>query len=267
MLSISVLDCRNVRIYPMTEVIKVNQTLILPEHLLSHLKKYQMLPQFLRELVIDHVIAPIECSAEEVETAKQEYWQQNRFTDSNRLQAWLDQTGLQPADLEKIAVRNYKIRKFKQETWGPKIESYFLQRKRDLDQVVYSLLRTKDNNIATELYFRLQNQEASFEELAQTYSQGPEAQTRGIIGPVPITTPHEKLAKILVQSEVGQLWPPVHISEWHIIVRLEKLISAQLNEATRQKLLHELFSQWLEEEVKKITTIEPLNSETSEVVS
>ncbi|NBD34212.1 MAG: peptidylprolyl isomerase [Cyanobacteria bacterium] len=251
----------------MTEVIKVNQTPILPEQLLSHLKKYQMLPQLLRELVIDHAIASIECSAEEVETAKNEYLNQNRLNDPNRLQAWLNHTRLQPADLESIAVRHYKIRKFKQETWGPKLESYFLQRKRDLDQVVYSLLRTQDNNTATELYFRLQNQEASFEELAQTYSQGPEAQTRGIVGPVPVTTPNEKIAKMLVQSEAGQLWPPVRIGEWHIIVRLEKLISAQLNDATRQKLLNELFSKWLEEEVKKMITIEPLNSETSEVAS
>lgn len=251
----------------MTEVIKVNQTPILPEQLLSHLKHYQILPQLLRQLVIDHAIASVECSAEEVQTAKEEYINQNRLNDPNRLQAWLNQTRLQQEDLEKLALRNYKIKKFKQDTWGAKVESYFLQRKRDLDQVVYSLLRTQDNNTATELYFRLQNQEATFEELAQTYSQGPEADTRGIIGPVPVTTPNEKIAKMLLQSEAGQLWPPVRIGEWSIIVRLEKLISAQLNDATRQKLLNELFSKWLEEEVKKIITIEPLNSETSEVAS
>ncbi|AFZ44953.1 PpiC-type peptidyl-prolyl cis-trans isomerase [Halothece sp. PCC 7418] len=251
----------------MTEVIKVNQTPIPPEQLLSHLKQYQMLPQLLRELVIDRAIAQIECSGEEVETAKQEFVSQNRLNDPNRLQAWLNHTGLKQEDLETLAVRSYKIKKFKQETWGSKIESYFLQRKRDLDQVVYSLLRTKDQNTATELYFRLQNQEASFEALAQAYSQGPEAETRGIVGPVPVTTPHEKIAKMLMQSEPSQLWPPVRIGEWSIIVRLEKLISAQLNDATRQKLLNELFSKWLEEEVKKMTTIEPLNSETSEVAS
>lgn len=251
----------------MTEVIRVDQTQILPKQLLFHLKRYQMLPQLLRELVIDHAIAQIDCSKEEVETAKAEFLNQNRLNDPNRLQAWLKQTGLQEEDLESVAVRNYKVRKFKQDTWGSKVESYFLQRKRDLDQVVYSMLRTKDHNTATELYFRIQNQEATFEELAQAYSEGPEAETRGIIGPVPVTTPNEKIAKILVQSESGQLWPPVQIGEWSIIVRLEKLISAQLNEATRQKLLNELFSQWLEAEVQKITAIEPLNSEPSEVAS
>jgi parvulin-like peptidyl-prolyl isomerase len=251
----------------MTEVIRINQTPIPPENLLSHLKTYQMLPKLLRELVIDHAIADIECSAEEVETAKQEYLSQNRLTDGKQVQAWLNYYHLTQQELENVAVRNYKLKKFKQATWGSKIESYFLQRKRDLDQVVYSLLRTKDNNTATELYFRLQNNEASFEELAQKYSEGPEAQTRGIIGPVPVTTPHEKLAKMLTSSEVGQLWPPVRIGEWNIIVRLEKLISAQLDEATQQKLLNELFNQWLEEQVQKLTGIEPQNSETSEVAS
>lgn len=251
----------------MTEVIKINETPILPEELLSHLRRYQMLPQLLRELVIDRAIAEVECSSEEVETAKKQYLTQNRLTDPQRIQAWLNYNHLNQEEFEKIAVRNYKLNKFQQETWGSKIESYFLQRKRDLDQVVYSLLRTKDNNTATELYFRLQNNEASFEELAQKYSEGPEAQTRGIVGPVPVTTPHEKIAKMLISSEIGQLWPPVRIGEWNIIVRLEKLISAQLDDSIRRKLLNELFSKWLEEQVQKATSIEPLNSETSEVAS
>ncbi len=251
----------------MTEVIKINQTPILPENLLSHLKTYQMLPQLLRELVMDHAIAAIECSGEAVETAKTQYLNQNRLTDPQRAQAWLKYYQLNEQEFEKIAVRQYKIQQFKQETWGTKVESYFLQRKRDLDQVVYSLLRTKDNNTATELYFRLQNKEANFEELAQQYSEGPEAQTRGLVGPVPVSTPHEKIAKLLAQSEAGQLWPPVRVGEWNIIVRLEKLISAQLDEGTRQKLLHELFSKWLEEQIQKLTTVEPLNAQASEVVS
>ncbi|QDZ38671.1 peptidylprolyl isomerase [Euhalothece natronophila Z-M001] len=249
----------------MTEVIKINETPIPPEKLVSHLKTYQMLPQLLRELIIDRAIAPIECSPEEVEKAKKEYLTQNRLTDPKQVQAWLQYNHLNQEEFEKIAIRKYKLKKFKQETWGVKVESYFLQRKRDLDQVVYSLLRTKDHSIATELYFRLQNQEASFEELAQKYSEGAEAETRGIIGPVPVTTPHEKVSEMLLKSEVGQLWPPVRIGEWSIIVRLEKLISAQLDEPTRQKLIHELFSKWLEEEVKKQIKIEPLDTETSEV--
>jgi len=251
----------------MTEVIKINQTPIAPENLLSYLKTYQMLPQLLRELVIDHAIADIDCSGEAVATAKSQYLNQNRLTDPNRAQAWLQYYRLNEEEFEKIAVRQYKIQQFKQETFGPKVESYFLQRKRDLDQVVYSLLRTKDNNTATELYFRLQNKEASFEDLAQQYSQGPEAQTRGLVGPVPVSTPHEKIAKLLSQSEAGQLWPPVRVGEWNIIVRLEKLISAQLDEVTRQKLLHELFNKWVEEQIQKLTAIEPLNSEASEVAS
>jgi len=251
----------------MTEVIKIDQTAIPPENLLSHLKTYQMLPQLLRELVTDRVIAQIECSREAVETAKSQYLNQNRLTDPKRAQAWLQYYQLNEEELEKIAVRQYKIQQFKQETWGSKVQSYFLQRKRDLDQVVYSLLRTKDSNTATELYFRLQNKEASFEDLAQQYSQGPEAQTRGLVGPVPVSNPHEKIAKLLAQSEAGQVWPPVRVGEWNIIVRLEKLISAQLDEVTRQKLLNELFNQWLEEQVQKLTAIEPLNSETSEVAS
>jgi len=249
----------------MSEVIKLDDKLIPSEQIVSYLKQYQMLPQFMRELVIDYAIAPIPCPPEAVETAKTQYLTQKQLSDPKQVQAWLQKHHLTQQDFEKIAIRSYKLEQFKQQNWGNKIESYFLQRKNDLDQVVYSLLRTKDKNTATELYFRLQNQEASFEELAQQYSQGPEAKARGIIGPVPVSTPHETIKKTLLKSEVGQLWPPIQIGEWYIIVRLEQLISAQLDDATRQKLLDELFHQWLEQQVQKLITIESLHSETSEV--
>ena len=43
---------------------------------------------------------------------------------------FLQQRGLSNADLAAMALRELKLRKFKTETWGNKIESYFLQRKK-----------------------------------------------------------------------------------------------------------------------------------------
>ena len=46
--------------------------------------------------------------------------------------------------------------------------------------MVYSLIRSKDPGVAQELYFRIQEGENTFSELARQYSQGSEAQTGGL---------------------------------------------------------------------------------------
>jgi hypothetical protein len=67
--------------------------------------------------------------------------------------------------LKALATRGLRIEKFKQATWGRKLEAYFLKRKGQLDKAIYSLMRTKDLRLAQELYFRIQEGEQTFAEV------------------------------------------------------------------------------------------------------
>lgn len=222
----------------MSAVLQVGEQTITAEDLIPLLVKYQLLPQLCREILIDQVIAPIPCTAEEIATACQQAEQETR----------------QPVTPER-ATRALRLQKFKQTTWNHKLESYFLQRKSQLDKVVYSLIRTKDIGIAQELYFRIQDGEQSFAELAREYSQGPEAQTGGLIGPVELSTPNQILAQMLCATQPGQLLPPTRLGEWLVIVRLEKFIPVQLDDATRKRLLDELFNTWLQEQLNQLSLV------------
>jgi parvulin-like peptidyl-prolyl isomerase len=66
---------------------------------------------------------------------------------------------------------------------------------------------------------------------------------------VELSVPHPTLAQILSKSQPGQLLPPTRLGEWLVIVRMEKFIPVQLDDATRQRLIDELFSTWLQEQV------------------
>ncbi|NJR68762.1 MAG: hypothetical protein HC771_08900 [Synechococcales cyanobacterium CRU_2_2] len=122
--------------------------------------------------------------------------------------------------------------------------------------MIYSLLRLKDAAIAQELYFRLESEEAVFTDLATQYSQGPEANTGGLIGPADLGGCHPRLAEMMRVSQPGQLWPPTRIEDWWVIVRLEKFMPAQLDEAMRRRLLEELFLAWLQEESQKFEVLQ-----------
>ncbi|MDF2388306.1 peptidylprolyl isomerase [Nostoc ellipsosporum NOK] len=244
-----------------TEALQIGNRTIKASELIPLLASYQMLPQLLRELIIDEAIAPIECTPQEVDQAKKQFYAEKHLTQEAEIQAWMAYHGLTASQLETITVRKLKLEKFKQATWGNKLESYFFQSKAKLDKVIYSLLRTQDVGIAQELYFRIQAKEQTFAEVARQYSQGPEAQTGGLVGPVELNSLHPAMVQLLTSSQPNQVLPPTRIAEWFVILRLEKFIPAQLDEPMKARLLNELFETWIQEQRKQITS---LPSETGE---
>lgn len=236
------------------DALHVGETLVPTTDLLPSLRRYGLLPAFLREVVIDQAIAPFSLTEEESTAAVQQFQQANQLTSPEQCQAYLQQRGLMAADLETLAQRDRRLHKFKLETWGNKVESYFLQRKTQMDRVLYSLIRTREAGLAQELYFRIQDDGEPFADLARQYSEGQEAQTGGLIGPVELSVPHASLARVLSISQPGQLWPPTKVGDWFVVVRLEKFFPAKLDDATRQRLLDELFNTWLIEQVQKALT-------------
>ena len=239
----------------MGATLKIGEQMVESAELLPLLARHQLLPQLGREIIIDRAIAPITCSADEAAAVCAQFYRQHQITSDAERQQWLQRNNLQPEQLQEMAVRGLKIETFKQQTWGHKLESYFLKRKGKLDRVVYSLLRSQDAALAQELYFRIQAGEQTFEELAREYSQGSEARTGGKVGPVELSVPHPTLAKMLANSKPGQLWPPNQLGEWVVIVRLEQFLPAQLDETMRRRLLNECFNHWIDEQLQQMSVV------------
>ena len=132
------------------------------------------------------------------------------------------------------------------------VELRFLERKLDLDQVTYSLIRVREQHLAEELYHRLADDGDDFADLASAFSQGPEKTSGGRIGPVPLSQAHETVAELLRISRPGQLWPPFFLVNIWLIVRLDVHQPARLDEDVRRALRDELFDDWLERRVEQL---------------
>lgn len=237
----------------MAQILQVKNQKIPTAKIVSLLASYHLFSQFLREIITDQAIASFTCTLEEKASACEQFYEKWQLTSQLRRQQWLELYEMTPEQLETIAIRELRIEKFKQANWEPKIESHFLKRKSSLNKVIYSLIRTKDEELADELYFRLQEGEQSFTELARQFSQGPEAKSGGWCGPVELGKISPKLAEMLYGSKAGQLWRPTRLGEWLVIVRLEILIPALLDESMRQRLLDEFFEAWLKEKLVELT--------------
>ena len=235
----------------MSVVLEVDNQVYTAEDLVPLLTQYQMLPKLAQEIFIDKVIAKVECTEEENTAIYNQFCQQNKLSSDEEVKAWLDKQGMNREQLQNLITKRLRLDRYKEETWNDRVDAHFIKRKSQLDRVVYSLIRVEKPEVAQELYFRIKDDENTFSALAMEYSQGTEAQTGGLIGPVEINAPHPKIAQILATCQPGQLIPPTRVGEWIVIVRLENYLSAKLDEPMRQRMLDELFREWLNKTTKE----------------
>lgn len=214
--------------------------------------------QTLYKRVIDDALAeweaanPPRYTQAEQQQAIQQFWQRQQIVTSDEQSNWLQTHHLTSNQVQELALRDFKLAQFKHAQWNDQVEAYFLQRQADLMQIVYSLIRVKEVELANDLYARIQAGQP-FATLAQQYSQGGEAKTGGRIGPVPLHRPHPVIRKILVNSKPGEVGAPQSIEGWFVLIRLEHCISASLDETTHQQLLDELFHRWLQSQALSAT--------------
>jgi parvulin-like peptidyl-prolyl isomerase len=216
------------------------------------LQKFWMLPQFQRELILDVELAAVNCSQEEIFSAYKAFYQKYQINSDADRDDWLVRNKCTIAQFEHSVLRTIKLDRFKQITFGHKVESYFLQRKSQLDRAIYSLLRVKDPHLAQELFFRIQDREATFTELVKQYSGGKEADVGGVVGPHELSVPHPVLAQKLSSLQPGELAPPLQIADWFVLVRLEKFLPAQLDKVIQVRLMDELYEQWLQARLNEL---------------
>lgn len=208
--------------------------------------------------VLDEVARAIELPAEEEAALVAEFYADQGLVDPEAAEAWRVCTHFSEADVLMRATKDRRLALYRERCFVDEVEIRFLERKPDLDYVVYSILRVHEEAIAQELYQRIREGEADFAELAADFSQGMERETRGQIGPVPLSTAHEELVRRLRVSRQGQLWAPFFVVDIWVVFRFERLIPAALNDEVRAMLLEELFDAWFDERVRQLLAGEPL---------
>ena len=173
-------------------------------------------------MIASDAVAGVDVDDGALAAAKNELLQQRGFESIDQwseMLADLDRTDEEVIDRLELVIRRQE---FIRERFAPKAEARFLERKNELDQVVYSLLRLANNFLARELYLQIESGESNFADLAKRYAEGPERNTNGIVGPVSLTQAHPALVEKLRVAQPGVLLEPFRIADWWLVVRLER---------------------------------------------
>ena len=212
------------------------------------LQRFDLLRPLVEQMVTQTVLADVEISDQDLDQARLELLEQRGY---ERLDQWselLNEIGRshqEVVDRMAVVIRRQSLM---HEQFGAKAEARFLDRKHELDQVVYSLLRLESSFLARELYLQIESEESNFADLAKRYAEGPERNTNGIVGPVSLTQAHPDLVEKLRVSQPGVLLEPFKISDWWLVVRLERYSPATFTDEVSDRMCREMFDAWVSEQ-------------------
>ena len=226
------------------------------------LRDNNLLRPLVEQMVTAEAIQECPVTEDALDEARQNLLEQRGF---ESIEQWPDLLkGLGRTEEEVLDRLQHVVRRqqFIRERFSPKAEARFLERKNELDQVVYSLLRIENSFLARELYLQIESGESNFADLAKRYAEGPERNTNGIVGPVSLTQAHPYLVEKLRVAQPGVLLEPFRISDWWLVVRLERYSPATFSDEISDRMCQEMFDAWIAEQTA--TTLSRLEADSSD---
>ena len=221
------------------------------ENFVKELRHHDLLRSLVERRLIQSLVGDQQVESEAITQAKKSFLSKHGLDGDDALGEYLNNVGITIEDFNWQISLPLRINSYCNSHYIHKAEAQFLERKNQLDRVVYTMLRVKNHLLAKELYLRIEAEEADFADLAE-FSEGQEKQTRGIVGPVPLTNAHPALAERLRTSTPGELIEPFKILDFWLVVRLESYNSAVFNEMTAVQMARELFNKSIQKEANEV---------------
>jgi len=219
--------------------------------LIAVLRRSGQLPNVLREWLLDHSLAEVELDAGHDEQLLSDFRQTNGFEEEDAFQRFLQQRQLDEALLKQSLSRPHRVVRYREERWGPRANSLYLQNKDRYDRIVYRRLQSIDADVMQEVYFRLKDGEESWESLArQFHPTNPAAEGR--LGPLPVADVEPALLEELRRAGLNKVIKPMQLGQDIVVAQLEELLPAEMNDELRQQLLRDAFDEWLADECSKM---------------
>ena len=184
---------------------------------------------------------------------------------SSELQAGLEAVELLPLWLgrtvEAMVRGEQTLEAWQQDQFGDAARQRFLELGSALDRVCLSVLQSDDVHLAQEWYFKLQDGDADFAQLAPQ-SVGISSDSGGHLGPLRLEELQPPLDRLVLRAQPGVIQPPLRIPGGRtIVLRLDSRLPAQWDDATRRELTLRLHRTWLASTIDSLLASKPAPGE------
>ena len=164
---------------------------------------------------------------------------------------WLGRT------IESAVRGEQKLEHWQRDTFEPLARQRYLEMGSALDRVCLSVLQSDDIHLAQEWYFKLQDGDANFAQLAPQ-SLGTSRDSGGHLGPLRLEELQKPLDRLVLRAKPGTIQPPLRIPNGRsIVLRLDSRLPAQWDDTTSRELTQRLHRDWLASTIDNLLASQP----------
>jgi parvulin-like peptidyl-prolyl isomerase len=173
---------------------------------------------------------------------------------------WLEKHHLSVKEFEELVHNNVEKRKLANHLFAPQVEKFFYEHQLDYTAAVTYEVQLEDRDLALELFYALEEGEINFPEIARSYIQ--EAEQRRAYGYQGLK--HRKdfrpeIAAAVFAATPPEILKPITTPRGVYLIWVEEVIQPQLDEQLRDKIITELFSNWLKQQVNSLLIVTQLD--------
>jgi parvulin-like peptidyl-prolyl isomerase len=232
---------------------------ITSEDILHQVKLSCKIPSVIEEIITRKIIASaaaeagIKVEIEELQKAADNIRLMGKLKSADDTWAWLQKHGLSLDDFEEVIYNNVISGKLAQHLFADKVEPFFVEHKLDYAGVVMYEVVLDDEDLAMELFYGIQEGEMSFYEVAHQYIQDTELRRKGgYQGIVRRKELKPEISAAVFATKPPQILKPIVTSKGIHLVLIEEIVQQQLDDKLRSKIILDLLSTWLKQQVDQL---------------
>ena len=226
--------------------------------LLAALRRRRRLRPLIHEALIEEFLvrrsveAGLAVAPLELQAAADAFRRRHGLTSAAQTQAWLAREGLSVQDFEAALERDLLIDRLQDHLCRDRIAGHFEAHRTRYDRLRLRQITAGDDGAARELLSQLRDEGADFAELGRLHSRHePSRAAGGDLGVVFRCQLPPAAADAVAAAQPGEVVGPIATPAGVLLLRVESVAPAQLDDLTAAVIRRELFDAWLREQEMK----------------
>ena len=234
----------------------VSQPLIEANEIIQLLKQELQLKPFcqkvLQKKVIDKAAGErgLTVTPEEIQVVGDQLRREKRLEKAADTIAWLADQMVSVEDLEAGICDRLLTQKLAEHLFSKEVEKNFVQNKLQFDQIILYQIIVTNLQLAREIFYQIQEGEISFFDAAHLYDIDENRRHLcGCEGKVYRWGLKPDIAVAVFSAKPGEVIRPIETERGYNLFLVEKFLPAELTPERYQEILHNMFNEWLANEV------------------
>lgn len=234
----------------------VSQPLIEANQIIKQLRQELQFKQFcqkvLQKKVIDKAARErgLTVTPEEIQVVGDQLRREKRLEKAADTIAWLVDQMISVEDLEAGICDRLLAQKLAEHLFSKEVEKIFVQTKLQFDQIILYQIIVTNLQLAREIFYQIQEGEISFFDAAHLYDIDENRRHLcGCEGKVYRWSLKPDIAVAVFSAKPGEVIRPIETERGYNLFMVEKFLPAELTPERYQEILHNMFNEWLANEV------------------